>query len=347
VARRAAQLVVIPALDGEIGLLGSSVAAGVGGVLLLGTATPPDLAAQVSAADRAAAVPLLVMADEEGGGVQRLAPLVASLPWARQMAATMTVGQVQAAAAHVAEEMGSLGVTVDLAPVLDVDGGSGPNARDADGLRSFGADPGLVTRYGLAFLDGLREGGVLGVAKHFPGLGGATANTDDGPADTPPLSVLRRIALPPFEAAIAGGVPAVMIANAIVPGLTTAPASVSPSVIRTLLRGQLGFHGLVLTDSLSAGALAAAGYDTTTAAVAAVEAGADMVLFGSTLTPAQTGLLTPAGVHTSTTQIVDAIAAAVDSGALATSRLDQAVLDVLVAKHITLCPTTEGPTRPG
>jgi beta-N-acetylhexosaminidase len=339
-ARRAAQLVVIPALNGQIRALGSPVGAGAGGVLLIGSATPADLAAQIAAANQLAATPLLVMVDEEGGGVQRLAGLVDSLPWARQMAAGMTAAQVQAAAARVAGQMRSLGVTMDLAPVLDVDGGSGPSATNPDGLRSFSADPTTAARYGVAFLDGLRQGGVTAVVKHFPGLGGSTANTDYGPADTQPFSVLRTTGLPPFESAIGDGAPAVMIANAIVPGLTTVPASISPAVIQTLLRGQLGFHGLVLTDSLSAGALVAAGYGTTAAAVAAVEAGADMVLFGSTLTPAQTELLSPAGVSASTTQIVNAIVAAVESGALPTSRLDQAVLDVLSVKHVRLCPST-------
>jgi len=294
-------LVVIPALNGQLGSLGSPIGAGVGGVLLLGSATPTDLAAQIAAANRRAGVPLLVMADEEGGGVQRLAGLVDSLPWARQMAATMSAAQVQAAAAGVARQMRSLGVTMDLAPVLDVDGGSGPSARDADGQRSFSPDPATAARYGVAFVDGLRQGGVIPVVKHFPGLGGATANTDYGPADTPALSSLRVGGLLPFEAAIADEAPAVMVANAIVPGLTTAPASISPAAIQTLLRDQLGFRGLVLTDSLSAGALVAAGYGVTAAAVAAVEAGADMVLFGSTLTPAQTLLLSPAEVSASTT----------------------------------------------
>jgi beta-N-acetylhexosaminidase len=336
-ARRAAQLVVIPALNGQLRQLGSPISAGVGGVVLLGSSTPTDLAAQVSMANRLAPTPLMVMADEEGGGVQRLAGLVESLPWARQMAATWTPAQVQAAAARIAGQMAALGVTVDLAPVLDVDGGDGPNARNPDGLRSFSADPATVVRYGSAFVDGLLQGGVTPVVKHFPGLGGATANTDYGPADTRPVADLRATGLVPFRAAVAAGAPAVMISNAAVPGLTTLPASISPAAVQTLLRSELGFHGLVLTDSLSAGSVTAAGYGIVRAAVAAVEAGADMVLFGSTLTPAEAVLLSPENVAASTSQIISAISQAVISGELPSSRIDQAVLDVLNAKRVHLC----------
>jgi beta-N-acetylhexosaminidase len=309
----------------------------VGGVLLLGSKTPPDLAAQITTADGVAATPLFVMADQEGGGVQRLAGLVVNLPWARQTAASMAADAVEAAAARLARQMRTLGVNVDLAPVLDVDGGTGPNARDPDGLRSFSSDPAVVARYGTAFMQGLIRGGVMPVVKHFPGLGGATGNTDYGPAETQPLSTLRSTGLPPFEAAIHQGAPAVMVSNATVPELAEEPASVSSAVVQTLLRGELGFHRLVLTDSLSAGAVTAAGYTTSRAALAAVEAGADMTLFGSTLTRAEMQLLSPANVATSTAQIVAALVTAVESRALPTERLNQAVLRVLAAKGISLC----------
>jgi len=334
---RAAQLIVIPALDGQLRELGTAVSAGAGGVLLLGNGTPADLAAQVADANHLAGAPLLVMADEEGGGVQRLAGRVDTLPWAREMAATMTTDEVKTAATRVGQQLLALGVNVDLAPVLDVDGHQGPNAQDPDGSRSFSPDPATAARYGAAFLEGLRDGGVMPVVKHFPGLGGASANTDYGPAATPPLGVLRTQGLVPFRAAIDDGVPAVMVANAVVPGLTSLPASISPAAIQTLLRGDFGFKGLVITDSLSANAVADAGYTVTQAAVAAIESGADMILFGSTLTAAQAQLLSPTNVAAETASIVDAIVAAETSGRLPLARLDQAVTDVLTVKHVTPC----------
>jgi len=119
------------------------------------------------------------------------------------------------------------------------------------------------------------------VVKHFPGLGGATGNTDVMSASTPPWSTEQKLGLVPFENALVAHIPAVMIANATVPGLTSLPASISPEVIAKLLRHQLGFGGLVITDSLSAVALSALGYSVPKAAVAALEAGADMVLFNA------------------------------------------------------------------
>jgi len=339
VERLAAEVVVAPVLNFDMSTVQVARNAGVGGVLLLGDTQPPsNLAAQLHAAlgqTNSGTTPL-VMADEEGGGVQRLEGPIPSFPSARDMAATMSAAQVDTLAVSVGKQMRQLGVDVDLAPVLDLDAGPGPSATDADGSRSFSAVPSVATRYGVAFMQGLQEAGVIPVLKHFPGLGGASANTDYGAAETPSLATLDSEGLVPFKAAIAAGAPAVMVANATVPGLTDLPASLSPEAIG-LLRQSLNFQGLVLTDSLSAGAITQAGYDLPSAAVAAIEAGADMVLFGSTLTTAQTLLLSPQNVGTSISEIVGAIATATTSGALPVSRLIDATEQVLAASHTDLC----------
>jgi beta-N-acetylhexosaminidase len=331
---------VAPVLNFNPDAVSVAVRDGAGGILFLGNAAPPqNLAAQLHAAlARSAPGPApFVMADEEGGGIQRLAGAVISLPWARDLARTATPDRVETLTAELGSDMKQLGVGVDLAPVLDVDGGVGPSASNPDGSRSFSADPAVAGQYGVAFQQGLRTGGVLPVVKHFPGLGGSSGNTDVGPAQTLPLAALRAAGLPPFEAAIKAGAPAVMIANATVPGLTNLPASLSSDVIAGLLRHDLGFGGLVLTDSLSAGAITQAGYALPHAATSAIGAGADMILFGSTLTPAETELLTPANVDRSVNEIVATIATAVGSGALPESRLDSAVGHVLTAKGVDLC----------
>jgi beta-N-acetylhexosaminidase len=253
------------------------------------------------------------------------------------MAETMTAAEVQSLATSVGGSMRKLGVDVNLAPVLDLDAGSGPSAIDPDGLRSFSAVPATAARYGVAFMHGMQAAGIMPVVKHFPGLGGASGNTDYGPATTLPLSELRTASLVPFQAALAAGAPAVMVANAAVPGLTTLPASLSPAVINGLLRHDLGFDRLVLTDSLSAGAISQSGYQLPQAAVAAIGAGADMILFGSTLTPAQITLLSPANVSGSINLIVRAIVAATANGNISMARLNSAVSHVLVAKHAQLC----------
>jgi beta-N-acetylhexosaminidase len=227
---------------------------------------------------------------------------------------------------------------MDLAPVLDIDGRPGPNADNPDGLRSFGPSAEVVTAYGAAFAEGLEAAGELATLKHFPGLGGSTGNSDLGPATTLPWAELRPQALDPFVAAIGEGAPAVLVANDVVPGLTTGPASLSAAVIGGVLRTQLGFQGAVLTDSLSAGAIVDAGYDLPSAAVAAVEAGADLILFGSTDTPAQVALLAPAQVASTADAMAQALVNAVADEQLPESRLDAAVIKVLALTHVSLCP---------
>lgn len=329
VEQRAAQLVVVPAQETDVAAVSPSVAAGAGGVILFGSAAPQDLGTQLAALDAGApaGVDPLVMSDEEGGGVQRMANLAGSLPWPATMAATMTPSQVQQAVAAVARRMLASGVNMDLAPVLDLAAGPGPDAQHTDGPRSFGLSPSVATQYGLAFARGLQSGGVIPVVKHFPGEGAASANTDDAPATTPPLSELEKNDLLPFEAAIRAGLPAVMVGNASVPGLTGTPASLSAAAITGLLRGQLGFHGLVITDALNAKAISALGISVPRAAVEAVAAGADMVLYNSS------------NPNLTFTQTVQALVAAVSGGTITPSQLDEAVDQVLTLKDVDLCAT--------
>lgn len=328
-----------PVLNFDMATAHLAASDGAGGILFLGTATPPsDLASRLHTAFGGTGAPHpLAMADQEGGGIQRLTPPVPSMPWPRTMAATLSTQQVQQLAASVGAAMVALGVGADLAPVADVDSGPGPSASNPDGQRSFSGDPSTASSYTVAFMKGMTQSGVIPVVKHFPGLGGATGNTDNGPAATQPISSLQASGLVPFRAAVTSGSPAVMIANASVPGVTSLPASLSPAVITGILRQQLGFGGLVLTDSLSAGAISAAGYDLESAAVAAVGAGADMVLFGSTLTAAQTAQLTPAGVDANLRAMAAAIVTAVATGKLPSSRVESADEHVLEAEHVSLC----------
>jgi len=329
VTRLAEQTVVIPVDENNILSVRSEVAAGAGGVILFGSSAPTNLGAQLQALDAVApgGIKPFIMTDEEGGVVQRMANLVGSIPSARQMGATMTPAQIEQLAFGLAQRMRADGVTMDLAPVLDVDGGQGPNNVDADGTRSFSANTATASNDGVAFATGLRNGGIVPVVKHFPGLGGTIGNTDVTTAATQSWSALQSVGLPPFEAAIAAHVPAVMVANATVPGLANQPASVSPTVINGVLRGRLGFQGLVITDSLSAVALSASGYTVPSAAVAALGAGADMVLYNAD----------PSTVAAVTTQTVSAIVSAVDAGTLGRAALETAVGRVLAAKGADLC----------
>lgn len=325
--RRAAQLVVVPVEETDVAAVAAAVRSGAGGIILFGSRAPADLAEQLRAVVGPAPGGLapMVMADEEGGGVQRMANLVGNLPWPATMSATESPQQVRQAAEQVARRMAANGITVDLAPVLDLASGPGPDALHTDGPRSFGLGAATATAYGLAFAQGLEAGGVLPVVKHFPGEGAASANTDDAPADTPPLASLEASDLRPFQAAIGAGLPAIMVGNASIPGLTSIPASLSPAVISGLLRQRLGFKGLVLTDSLSANAVSSLGIGVPEAATQAVAAGADMVLFTAN---------DPEATFTSTVQ---ALTEAVTQGRIPTATLNAAVGRVLAARGIDLC----------
>jgi len=331
-ARLAAQTVSVPVQAADVGAIGREVRTGYGGILLFGTSAPPSLGATLRRlqATTPQRLGLLVMTDEEGGGVLRLDNLVAAFPWARSMARTMSPAQITALARRVGAQLLAAGVTMDLAPVLDVDGRNvEPGASDPDGYRSFGGSVGVVTADGEAFARGLTEAHVVPVVKHFPGLGGSTGNTDDGAAATLPWPVLESSALHAFTSAIATGAPAVMVSNARIPGLTPLPASLSSRAITTVLRGQLGFAGLVMTDSLTAGAISAAGRTPATAAVEAIRAGADLVLLGDAGSTSADERLA--------VSVATAIASAVSHGALARSTLKAAAAHVLASHGVLAC----------
>lgn len=332
VSRLAAETVVVPADEQHVSYVEPEVAAGAGGVVLFGTAAPPDLASQLTSLERSVpgGLGLLVMADEEGGEIQRMSNLVGSLPWPSYMGANWSTSEITTEVASVARQMAASGVNMDLAPVVDVDGRAVmPGSQDPDGFRSFSGSTSVVSADGVAYMRGLIAGGVIPVLKHFPGLGGATANTDVAVADSLPWPELQRVGIPPFAAAIAAGAPAVMISNALVPGLTKVPASLSTAVIEGELEGVLHFHGLVLTDSLSAIAITSAGFTVASAAVRAIEAGADMVIFGNNTDASATSAQFD--------KIVNALVAAVDQGRLPRSRLVAAATEALAARHVNVC----------
>ena len=323
--QRLAQLVMVGGQFSALAASAPEAAAGAGAFVLFGQ--PPSgsgpsialgIAGLVAQARAHGAVAPWMATDEEGGPVARLAGVAGSLPSARTMASGWTTSQATAAVASVGAAMKALGVTMDLAPVLDVAAPTDTVADEAD--RSFSAAPSTVSLYGAAFVAGLRAAGVVPVVKHFPGLGHASADTDLGPALDPPLGQLGADLLP-FQASIAGGITAVMVGHATVPGLSGAlPASLSSATYR-YLRQDLGFGGVALTDSLGAGAVSAAGFPEPAAAAAAVEAGADMVMIDATAWAAT----------------LAALETAVASGALAAGQVDADVGRILAAKGVAVC----------
>jgi len=227
---------------------------------------------------------LLVAVDEEGGDVTRLeAADGSSFPGNLALGAVDDVALTRRVAAAIGGELAAVGVNFDLAPVADliVD-----PANPIVGVRSFGSDPALVSRHVSAFVEGLQSVGVAACAKHFPGHGESLADSHlELPSVETDRETLYARALPPFAAAVEAGVRAVMTAHIRFTALDDEPATLSAKVIG-LLRSELGFGGLVMTDALEMRAIAAtAGLEG--GAVRALAAGADALCLGADLAPEQ------------------------------------------------------------
>ena len=257
-------------------------------------------------------VPLFVAVDQEGGGVSS-APWVSRQPAAAQVGARGDPAQAREVAEQMGRELLRAGVNTDLAPVVDTGFGA------AIGTRSFGEDPELVAEMGAASVEGFESAGVVSAAKHFPNHGPATSDSHVSlPMVDHDLETLRSYDLPPFEAAVRAGVPMVMVGHLLYPAIDPErPASLSSEAIG-MLRGELGFDGVVVTDDLAM-AGATGGGPPPRAAVEAVKAGADLLLISS---PPQRQA-----------DAYDAVVEAVESGELPRERVETSVERVLRVKE--------------
>ncbi len=221
-------------------------------------------------------VPLLISIDQEGGRVSRLPKGFTIFPPAEVVGHRHSTKLAYAAAATIAKELRAVGVNMNMAPVLDVN--SNP-ANPIIGDRAFGATPTVVCEYGLASMAGLQDHRVVACGKHFPGHGDTTKDSHkELPVVTASVERLRDIEVRPFQHAIANGLASVMTAHVVYEALDPAvPATLSPTILRALLREDLGFDGLVLTDDLEMHAIIGH-YGIEEAAVRAFLAGADMLL---------------------------------------------------------------------
>ncbi|MHB1250569.1 MAG: glycoside hydrolase family 3 N-terminal domain-containing protein [Acidimicrobiales bacterium] len=325
------ETIVVSVNVANVGAMVPAAKEGFGGLLFFGSSAPVNIAATIARVQARSlhGYPLLIMTDEEGGGVQRLTNVIGSIPWAATMGKNLTPQRILAMGTRVGASMLKAGVNVDLAPVLDVDGRHvEPGRANPDGFRSFSGSPAVVARDGTAFMQGLTAANVTAVVKHFPGLGGSSQNTDYGAATTVPWAQLQKGGLVPFAAAIKAGARAVMLSNASVPGLTSLPASLSPVVVH-VLRQNLGFTGLIMTDALTAGAISAIHLSPQAAALEALQAGADVVLAGSPASPSASLALARS--------ISSALSGAVSSGTLPLSQLRAAAAQVLATRNLIAC----------
>jgi beta-N-acetylhexosaminidase len=237
-------------------------------------------ALQKAAAD-AGQPPLLIAADQEGGQLMAVGDAT-PFPGNLALGATGSEELTRRVGRAIGAELAALGVNVDFAPVCDVN--NNPD-NPVVGTRSFGEDPAVVARLAAAMVEGLQSAGVAATAKHFPGHGDtATDSHHAAPVIPHGLGRLRRVELPPFRAAVRAGVRLVMTAHVVLPavGGPDNPATVSRAVLRGLLRGRLRFQGLIVTDAMDMGAIDQ-GPGLVIDALAALEAGADLLLFNHDL----------------------------------------------------------------
>lgn len=221
----------------------------------------------------------LIAIDQEGGGVTRLSEDFVNVPGAMALAATGDGQAVYDASAVTAHELRAAGVNFNFAPVADI---SCDPDNPVIGVRSFGETPEAVSRYAVRAYQGFEDGHIASSAKHFPGHG--DTHTDSHlslPSIDKTLEELESFEFRPFEALIRAGCPAVMTAHIVYPQIEKKmiPATMSRLFLTDILRGRMGFDGLILTDSLEMNAIRRV-YGAGRGAVAAIQAGCDMLLTG-------------------------------------------------------------------
>ena len=254
----------------------------VGGVILFtrNYASPAQLQSLTAAIRALRDPPLLIAVDHEGGRVQRFREGFSAIAPMRSLGTQWNRDVVAAAAearrigATIAAELGAKGVDFSFAPVVDLDYGTSAVIGD----RAFHRNPNAVAHLAAAFREGLRSGGMAAVVKHFPGHGFVNADSHtELPVDTRLLAALEKDDLIPFGALVRLGAEGVMPAHVVYPAIDTQPAGYSRVWLQDILRGRLGFDGLIFSDDLSMAAAKSVG-DVVARAEAAREAGCDMLL---------------------------------------------------------------------
>ncbi len=264
-------------------------------------------------------IPLFIAIDQEGGSVVRLTDGVEVFPGNMALGAARQPENAYLAARITARDLRAAGINVNFAPVLDVNVNA---ANPVIGVRSFGEDPEMVARLGVAAIRGYQEGGVLATGKHFPGHGDTAVDSHLALPTVPhDRRRLDEVELRPFREAIRTGAGAIMTAHVTFPAVDPAPgmpATLSRKVLTGLLRDELGFEGLIFTDCMEMKAIAD-NFGSGQAAVMAIQAGADMVLVSHTPSVQQASL--------------EAILAAARAGEIARERIDASVERILLAKQ--------------
>lgn len=259
-------------------------------------------------------IPLLISTDQEHGAVTRIGSPATLFPGGMALGADGDPHDARAAARVAGAELGAMGVNQNFSPVADVNVNP---ANPVIGVRSFGADPQAVAALTAAQVRGYQEAGIASTAKHFPGHGDTGTDSHfELPVITHSPAEWRRIDAPPFRAAIAAGIDSIMTAHILVPALDASgdPATLSHPILTGILRGELGYDGVVITDSLGmAGVRQKYGDDRVP--VLALKAGADQ-------------LLNPPLLDVAWRAVLDAVT----SGEISEQRIDESLVRILELK---------------
>lgn len=292
---------------------------GIGGTILFGSNITDSsqlvtLTNQIKAC--AGEVPIMIAMDEEGGDVTRLPDDVLSMPSAYSIACVGSTEYAKLAGQNLGNQIKAFGLSSGFSPVLDI--WSNPD-NTVIGTRAYGTTADEVCTYGTEALRGIMSTGTIAVAKHFPGHGDTDVDSHYGlPVVTKTKAELEEMELKPFKAAIASDIPGIMVGHILCSELDPDnPASLSKAIVTNLLKGELGFNGVVFTDDLTMGAVSEQ-YTADEAAVRALKAGCDMLLVCFEYENAE--------------NTIDAIVSAVKNGQLDEERLDDAVLRILTIK---------------
>lgn len=263
-------------------------------------------------------IPMFISIDQEGGNVQRLLSLeedVSNIPYMNYVGNTNDIKLAEDVGRVIAEELRVFGINMDFAPVIDVYSNLD---NKVIGKRAFGSDSMLVSTMGISLGKGLLENGVIPVYKHFPGHGNTSVDSHYSlPVVTKTKDELLSLDLIPFKNAIDSGAEVIMIGHLAVPNITgdDTPASISKSLITGLLKNEMGFDGLVVTDALNMGALTK-NYSQEEIYVKAIDAGVDLLLMPS-----------------SSRKAVSTIKDAISKGVISEEQIDESVRKILKLKY--------------
>ena len=261
-------------------------------------------------------IPLFLSVDEEGGRVSRMPADFMKLPSSQKIGQfndsmlSYQLGKI------LGEELSMLGFNMNFAPVLDIN--SNPN-NPIIGDRAFGANASVVTKLGIQTMKGLQSQNIISVVKHFPGHGDTSVDSHIGlPTVNHDIDRLNSFELQPFAEAINSGADAIMIAHILLPQIDPdQPATFSKTIINDILRIDLQFDGLVITDDMTMGAITE-NYDIGQAAVKSINAGSDIILVCHD--------------YDKEAAVIDALLEAAKSGTITTKRLDESVYRILALK---------------